>query len=123
MSTDPASSSSLSRDEIKAFYDAEGYVIIPNLIGSDERLLALERATERVIAKTRAGEWTHRRTVGKQFPPFDTKSARPDVWGVQHVMHPELGEREFVRWYTSDEICGVARLLMGCEDEHLQMGM
>ena len=97
MSADPASSTSLSRDEIKAFYDAEGYVIIPNLIGSDEQLLALERATERDIAKTRAGEWPHRRTVGKQFPPFDTKSAQPDVWGVQHVMLPELGERGFVR--------------------------
>lgn len=114
---------------IKETYDSQGFVIVPGLISS---IPTLQEATDTIINRTRAGSWPYRRTVGKQFPPFDNDN--PDSWGeyilsirypynkavltyppthlcigVQHVMHPELGEPAEVlsRWYTSDPLTRV----------------
>ncbi|KAG9312562.1 hypothetical protein JVU11DRAFT_6958 [Chiua virens] len=103
---------------LKSTYDDQGYVLVPALI-SPSLLPTLRAACDRVIAKTRAGTWHHRRTVGKQFPPFD--DANPDSWGVQHVMHPELGEPVFATWYTSEGVRSAAAALLGCETKDLQM--
>ena len=50
--------------DYKKTFDEVGYVIIPDLIPAESRA-ELEAATERVVAKTRSGEWPHRRVVGK----------------------------------------------------------
>ncbi|KAH9946603.1 hypothetical protein B0H21DRAFT_399232 [Amylocystis lapponica] len=102
----------------KQLYDEQGFVVVPNLV-PDAARGALEAACERVVARTRAGEWTMRRTVGRQFPPFD--ESNPDSWGVQHVMHPDLDEPAFAEWYTSDGVISVARELLGCSEDELQM--
>ncbi|KAM5541644.1 hypothetical protein V8D89_004834 [Ganoderma adspersum] len=102
----------------KQLYDTQGYVVVPSLI-SPSLLFELEEACTRTIAKTREGSWPHRRTIGRQFPPYD--DGNPDSWGVQHVMHPDLGERAFARWYTSDELVNVVCELMVCGEEDLQM--
>ncbi|KAH7930076.1 hypothetical protein BV22DRAFT_1001524 [Leucogyrophana mollusca] len=103
---------------IKEQYDAQGFVLVPGLIPPGDAK-ELEEACSRVIEKTRTGEWPHRRTVGKQFPPFD--SDNPDSWGVQHVMHPDLGEPAFAKWYTSDGLVDAATQLLDCKEESLQM--
>ncbi|KAF8952257.1 hypothetical protein BDZ97DRAFT_1809771 [Flammula alnicola] len=103
---------------LKAFYEKEGYVIVPNLIQPGD-WPELEQACERVIARTREGAWPYRRTVGKQFPPYGDEN--PDSWGVQHVMHPDLKERAFVVWYTSSRLLKVVAELLGCQDNDLQM--
>ncbi|KAF9467628.1 hypothetical protein BDZ94DRAFT_1185367 [Collybia nuda] len=104
--------------ELKATYEEQGYVVVPGLI-SDEDRPELEAACDRVITLTRKGTWPHRRTVGKQFPPYGDDN--PDSWGVQHVMHPELGEPIFSKWYTSQPLVGVAKSLLECHEEDLQM--
>ncbi|KAF8451938.1 hypothetical protein L210DRAFT_3499099 [Boletus edulis BED1] len=109
----------ISESLLKATHDDQGYVLVPDLIPSD-LLPALRAACDRVIAKTRTGAWPHRRTVGKQFPPFD--AAHPDSWGVQHVMHPALGEPVFAQWYTSEGVRTVSAALLGCDVRSLQMG-
>lgn len=106
---------------LRAAFQSQGYVLVPGLI-SLSQLASLRRACERVVAKSRSGDWPHRRTVGRQFPPFDQDAKDVDVWGVQHVMHPDLGEKEFVRWYTDERVCQVVRELVGCEEGELQMG-
>ncbi|KAI0357114.1 hypothetical protein OH77DRAFT_1422622 [Trametes cingulata] len=103
---------------LKELYDEQGYVIVPGLIPPDH-LEALEAASARVIERTRSGNWPHRRTVGRQFPPFG--DGDPDSWGVQHVMHPDLGDPAFARWYTSDALVNVVKELLGCEEDELQM--
>ncbi|KAG6373541.1 hypothetical protein JVT61DRAFT_6184 [Boletus reticuloceps] len=108
----------ISESLLKAAHDDQGYVLVPDLIPSD-LLPALRAACDRVIAKTRTGAWPHRRTVGKQFPPFD--DAHPDSWGVQHVMHPALGEPVFAQWYTSEGVRTVSAALLGCDVGSLQM--
>jgi len=106
-------------DDTKSVYDKQGYVVVPGLI-PPELEKPVREATERVIARTRAGEWPHRRTVGKQFPPFDNDN--PDSWGVQHLMHPDLGEPIFAEWYTSGSLIRTICGLLNCDEDKLQMG-
>ena len=105
----------------KEQYDTKGYVVIPGLI-PDDLLPLLHAASENVISKTRSGKWPHRRVVGKQFPPYE--SDNPDSWGVQHVMHPDLGEdaEVFKKWYTSNRLIEAVKGLIPCEENELQMG-
>jgi hypothetical protein len=42
----------------------------------------------------------YRRLVGTQFPPWNEGT---DVWGVQHMMHPDLNEPVFAEWYGSPD--------------------
>ena len=72
--------------DYKKTFDEVGYVIIPDLIPAESRA-ELEAATERVVAKTRSGEWPHRRVVGKvssvsALPLFSHPSFPPplSVW-------------------------------------------
>lgn len=104
--------------DIQLFHE-QGFAIVPALIPAS-LLSPLRAASERAITRTRSGEWTHRRTVGRQFPPYGHDN--PDSWGVQHVMHPDLGEKVFAEWYTSDALVGAVRDLLGCEEDQLQMG-
>jgi len=109
----------MNSDDIKSLYDKHGYVIVPSLIPTQLNK-PLREATERVIARTRSGKWPHRRTVGKQFPPFDNNN--PDSWGVQHLMHPDLGEPVFAQWYTSEPLVQTICRLLDCDEDDLQMG-
>lgn len=107
--------------DLKSRFDEQGYVIVPDLISID-LLQPLKEACDRVIAKTRSGAWPHRRIVGKQFPPFIDTEGEPDSWGVQHLMHPALGEPVFAEWYASEPIRGTCQELMACEEDDLQLG-
>ncbi|KAI0739633.1 hypothetical protein C8Q80DRAFT_1199861 [Daedaleopsis nitida] len=102
----------------KQLYEEQGYVVVHGLVPPDH-LNALEKACAHAIKSTRMGEWPHRRTVGRQFPPYG--DGDPDSWGVQHVMHPDLGEPAFAHWYTSDGLVDVVKELLGCEEDQLQM--
>lgn len=104
--------------QLKAIYDEQGYIVVPDLVTEDDRR-PLEEACEHAISLTRAGNWPHRRTVGKQFPPFDNDN--PDSWGVQHVMHPDLGEPVFAQWYTSQPLVEAVKTLLDCREDDLQM--
>lgn len=104
----------------KTIYDDQGFVVVPGLI-PPEHWSELEAACQRVIQKTRDGTWPHRRTVGRQFPPFNNDN--PDSWGVQHLMHPQLSEPVFGRWYTSDKLLEVVKELLDCRDDELQLGI
>ena len=100
-------------------YHEQGFVIISSLV-PPSLLPSLRAASDRAIARTRSGQWTHRRTVGRQFPPYGHDN--PDSWGVQHVMHPDLNEKAFADWYTSNPLIDAATALLGCREDQLQMG-
>jgi len=104
--------------DLKGHYDTHGYVIIPGLLTPSE-YADLLAATDRAVARTRTASWPHAWVVGKQFPPY---GAGGDIWGVQHAMHPALEEPIFARWYAGDGVREAARMLLGCQDDELQMG-
>ncbi|KAI8060740.1 hypothetical protein BC940DRAFT_337394 [Gongronella butleri] len=95
-----------------------GYVIVDNLI-PDEMMSRLKEATERVVEKARKGEWHYVRTVGKQFPPWNEED-NVDVWGVQHLMHPDLKESVFMEWYGSEGLLNAVQQLNECTHDELQ---
>ncbi|KAK0218720.1 hypothetical protein IW262DRAFT_1448811 [Armillaria fumosa] len=103
---------------LKNQFTSQGFVIVPDLVSPPD-LPLLRTACEDVVERTRSGRWALRRTVGKQFPPYDAENG--DSWGVQMLMHPELGHPIFAEWYTSDSLTGVVKELLGCEEEDLQM--
>ncbi|KAI3611441.1 phytanoyl-dioxygenase family protein [Moniliophthora roreri] len=105
---------------IKQTYDTQGYVIVPNLISPSD-FAELQAACDNVVNRTREGNWPHRRVVGKQFPPYDSEN--PDSWGVQHLMHPDLGDPAaiFAKWYTSDRLVNAVKVLLECNERDLQM--
>ncbi|ORZ14196.1 hypothetical protein BCR42DRAFT_354668 [Absidia repens] len=94
----------------------DGYVIVDNLI-TEEQLPKLKDACERVINKARNGEWKHRRLVGTQFPPW---TEGDDVWGVQHLLHPDLKETAFMEWYGSEALLGAVSQLLHTKRDDLQ---
>lgn len=109
----------VSATSYRELYKKQGYVIVPSLVPKD-MYPELTAAAERAINRTRSGSWPHRRTVGRQFPPFD--DTNPDSWGVQHIMHPSLGEPAFAKWYTSDVFVKAVIELLECREDELQMG-
>ncbi|OBZ72758.1 hypothetical protein A0H81_07087 [Grifola frondosa] len=84
----------------KQTFEEQGFVVVPGLVPAESRS-ELEAACERAISRTRSGSWTLRRTVGRQFPPYGNDD--PDSWGVQHVMHPDLGDPHSPADATEDE--------------------
>ena len=94
----------------------DGFVVVRNLLTPSEiehyRTIATAATT-----KTRQGGWPHFRTVPKQFPPWPSTpppASEGGIWGVQHLLHPEMEGREsFARCYFSDSILKVGEELLG----------
>src|SRR5437868_3910285 len=91
----PSSSSSGSTDQPRAGVDGEvamklspvqleqfthdGYLVIEDAV-EPPLLEPLRAAAGRVTQKTRSGEWPHNGDAGDG-----------DIWGVNHLLHPNLG--------------------------------
>ena len=98
-----------------------GYVVIPKLI-DEATVEKLRVACAEVTELARAGNWPYIRTLPKQFPPWPQSTYVNGVWGVQHLMHPDMPHSaEFVSHYFSDELCNVVKELLQCSDEDLVM--
>ena len=99
--------------------ERDGYVVVPNLLGK-YMLLAQKGASKYVTDKAREGRWPHIRTVGKQYPPWPKweKGDQHNIWGVQHLLHPEMTVRDtFAALYFSDEVLDVVKELVGLKDD------
>ncbi|KAK5995146.1 Demethylsterigmatocystin 6-O-methyltransferase [Cladobotryum mycophilum] len=100
--------------------ERDGFVVIRSIV-NDEKLRALRAASLEVEQLARRGEWPHVRTVGKQFPPWEF-TPEQGIWGVQHLMNPGLpGHDVFTELYFSDEVLGIVKELLQCEDGELVM--
>lgn len=69
--------------------------------------------------KTYTSPQLFRRFVGTPFPPWNEGT---DVWGVQHLLNPELGEPVFAEWYGSEEMINAVCELLEVKPEELQLG-
>ncbi|KAL1969675.1 hypothetical protein VTN77DRAFT_8228 [Rasamsonia byssochlamydoides] len=96
----------------------DGFVVVPSLLSPDE-VASLREAATKATAMTRAGNWPYFRTVPKQFPPWP-KTAPPasegGIWGVQHLLHPEMpGRDKFAQFYFSEKVLRVVEELLGVQ--------
>lgn len=57
--------------------------------------------------------------MGTQFPPWTEGT---DVWGVQHLLHPELQEGIFSEWYGSPLLLEAVQQLLQAKHDELQLG-
>ncbi|KAI9485369.1 MAG: hypothetical protein EXX96DRAFT_544870 [Benjaminiella poitrasii] len=94
-----------------------GFVIINNLIPED-MFSKLKEACDSVVSKARKGEWKYRRLVGTQFPPWTEGT---DVWGVQHLLHPDLHEKVFAEWLGSSKLLEAIEQLVNAKHDELQL--
>jgi len=107
----PATTSSLDRD---------GFVLIPSALKAPQ-LTALRHACHHAADLARAGKWPYIRTLPKQFPPWHSDPSH-GVWGVQHLLHPNMpSQPEFAASYFSEIVVGPVRELLECEDTDLIM--
>ncbi|KAJ9633003.1 hypothetical protein H2204_007393 [Knufia peltigerae] len=96
----------------------DGFVKIPNLL-SPQLLLGLKGASKYTTDRARRGQWPYVRTVPKQYPPWHEWQAGDNIWGVQHLLHPDMGTRDtFAELYFSDEVLSVVKELVGLKDDH-----
>jgi Phytanoyl-CoA dioxygenase (PhyH) len=93
----------------------DGFVRIPALI-SEPEIASLKEAATTATKMTRAGSWPHFRSVPKQFPPWPKvppPASEGGIWGVQHLLHPEMPGREtFARLYFSEKVLAVVQELL-----------
>ncbi|TPX18893.1 uncharacterized protein E0L32_011445 [Thyridium curvatum] len=100
--------------EIKSSLHRDGFVVIPSVL-SESELSALRAAATRTTARARSGAWPHIRTLGKQFPPWSAADIHKGIWGVQHLLHPDLPPDDaavFTRSYFHPRILDTAALLI-----------
>lgn len=119
--TNGSAPSNASPDALLSSLQRDGFVKVPTLL-SPHMLLALRGAAAYVTQRARAGKWPNIRTVPKQFPPWPSAPPEQGIWGVQHLLHPEMPVRElFAEIYFSDAVLGPVKELLGCGDEGLVM--
>ncbi|OKL57523.1 hypothetical protein UA08_06917 [Talaromyces atroroseus] len=94
----------------------DGFVVVRSLLSPSEVATLRDAATE-ITLMTRNAKWPYLRSVPKQFPPWPNTpppSSEGGIWGVQHLMHPEMPYRDkFIKTYFSPKILGVAEELLG----------
>ncbi|KAF3911019.1 hypothetical protein AA313_de0202620 [Arthrobotrys entomopaga] len=95
-----------------AGFERDGFVIIDDVL-PPALFEAAKQACEEAVEKGRKGEWPHRRIVGKAFPPWP--AAGPDIWGIQHLMHPDLGLPLFKQIYTNPKLLSTACATLGVQ--------
>jgi hypothetical protein len=98
----------LSATQLRQFHE-EGFVIVDSAV-EPEMLDTLRAATARVTARTREGGWPHKRRAGED-----------DIWGVSHLLHPELEEPIFAEYMASAPVLDVAADLLGTSHLRLEL--
>lgn len=94
----------------------DGFVVVRSLLSPSE-ISSLKEAATRATTLTRSGGWPHFRTVPKQFPPWPKTpppASEGGIWGVQHLLHPDMpGREEFAKFYFSEKVLRVVEELVG----------
>ncbi|KAF3936360.1 hypothetical protein ABW20_dc0108781 [Dactylellina cionopaga] len=88
-----------------ASFEKDGFAIIDNVLPPD-LFEAAKNACQKAVERGREGGWPYLRIVGKVFPPWPPSG--PDIWGIQHLMHPDLGLPIFKQIYTDPKLLSAA---------------
>ncbi|KAL2222118.1 phytanoyl-CoA dioxygenase family protein [Thermoascus aurantiacus ATCC 26904] len=114
--TTTTTTSSPSATPLLDALERDGFVVVPSLLSPSE-ISTLREAATKATKATRAGQWPHFRSVPKQFPPWPKTpppASEGGIWGVQHLLHPEMpGREEFAKLYFSEKVLNVVRELLG----------
>jgi ectoine hydroxylase-related dioxygenase (phytanoyl-CoA dioxygenase family) len=98
----------LSKGQREQFLN-DGYVVIDQAVDPSV-LEPLRAAADRVTRKARSGKWPHVR-----------RAPEGDIWGVSHLLHPELDEPVFAEYMASPPVLEVAADLLGTPELRLEL--
>ncbi|KAK6362683.1 hypothetical protein TWF730_000139 [Orbilia blumenaviensis] len=102
-----------------AAFERDGFVVIDDVLPQDI-FEAAKEACDIAVGKGRREDWPHRRIVGKAFPPWPPSG--PDIWGIQHLMHPDLKLPIFKQLYTNPKLLSTACTILSLPSaESLQL--
>ncbi|KAI4723158.1 phytanoyl-CoA dioxygenase family protein, partial [Aureobasidium sp. EXF-10727] len=88
-------------------------------IASTDQLEALRAACQDVAQLARTGGWPYVRTLPKQFPPWNSDISK-GIWGVQHLMHPDLPHHDtFAASYFAAHIITAVTEILQCSPSDL----
>ncbi|KAK3715374.1 hypothetical protein LTR37_007102 [Vermiconidia calcicola] len=109
-----------SGTELRKALDRDGFVTIPKAFWGEE-LEEFRTAARNATELARAGKWPYIRTLPKQFPPWNDDASQ-GIWGVQHLLHPDMPEREkFAESYFNDTMFDTVTGLLQCKKDDLVM--
>lgn len=104
---------------LRAHLERDGFVLIP--LGLNEDVSTLREACSHITEHARSGKWPYIRTLPKQFPPWPS-DATNGIWGVQHLLHPQMPFQEvFAKSYFSDIIISPIMQILECDEDDLVM--
>ena len=107
-------------EELRAALDRDGFVRIPNAFAGKD-LEEFRDAARGATELARAGNWPYIRTLPKQFPPWSQDSSN-GIWGVQHLLHPEMPKRQiFAQSYFHDTMLQAITGLLQCKRDDLTL--
>ncbi|MBI4552470.1 MAG: phytanoyl-CoA dioxygenase family protein [Candidatus Latescibacteria bacterium] len=89
----------LTSSQLRHYRD-HGYLIIERAV-PDGLLEPLRTAAGRLTDRTRRGEWPYKRDAGDG-----------DIWGVSHLLHPDVGEPIFAEYIASPVVLDVVADLL-----------
>lgn len=105
-------------EELRASLHRDGFVRIPNVFAGEE-LETFRKAATRATELARAGKWPYIRTLPKQFPPWSHDPSQ-GIWGVQHLLHPDMPERKtFAESYFNEKMLETITGLLQCKEDDL----
>ena len=112
--------SSSQAADLRAALDREGFVKIPHAF-SKEEVESYRNACEKATHIARAGQWPYVRTLPKQFPPWPVGDVSTNgIWGVQHLLHPDMPGREtFAQSYFNETMINAVTSLLNCSPDDL----
>lgn len=108
----------LSSEDLRAALAHDGFVKISNALSGDE-LERVRNCARNAAEQARAGKWMYIRTLPKQFPPWN-QNASQGIWGVQHLLHPDMPGREvFAESYFNETVIEAINRLLNCSRDDL----
>lgn len=107
-----------SAEDLRASLAHDGFVKVSQVLPGQD-LDRLRDAASRAIQQARSGKWPYIRTLPKQFPPW-SQNASQGIWGVQHLLHPDMPGREvFAESYFNDTVIEAITRLLDCQRDEL----
>lgn len=109
---------SYQQPSLRSELESAGYVLIPQVLSASSELDRLRAACHNATSHARAGDWSFVRTLPKQFPPWPSKpDPKEGIWGVQHLLHPDMPDSSvFAESYFDEKIINAVTEILGIDD-------
>ncbi|GMF07755.1 unnamed protein product [Ambrosiozyma monospora] len=103
--------------------DENGFTVIKGLL-TPTQVSEYLKYSKQLVNRARSGSWPYVRLNGKQFPPWDKPTDKPDIWGITHLMHPKWGQEtsdKFQKIYSSPDLTDVVKDILQTDELTMEL--